>query len=279
MQFRPKRLFNTQASLKRLLVPLMGCLLLLFALLVNVSCATQQESSPEEDNHTSRDTRWSYRIVNFTTADGVDLSGHLFGSGKTGVILAYMYPADQTSWHTTAQILADEGYSALTFDFRGYGESGGKKEIDCLDRDVVAALAAFAQAGVTSVVLMGASMGGTASLVAAEHVLTERKPSQEPSPAIPDILGVITLSAPVNFKGLSAADAVPRLTCPLLFIAAEEDVGADNAKELQQLAQGQGELHIVSGNEHGTNLLQGPQRDQVWQIMHSFLVEQLGTPR
>ncbi|MGC2444752.1 MAG: hypothetical protein WA409_15285, partial [Candidatus Binatus sp.] len=61
--------------------------------------------------------------VSFTTSDGVLLRGHLYGSGSTGVILAHMYPADQSDWTDFAQVLAAHGYQALTFDFRGFTES------------------------------------------------------------------------------------------------------------------------------------------------------------
>jgi hypothetical protein len=36
--------------------------------------------------------------VSFTSSDGVLLRGHLYGTGSTGVILAHMYPADQSDW-------------------------------------------------------------------------------------------------------------------------------------------------------------------------------------
>src|SRR6204780_5857150 len=64
--------------------------------------------------------------VSFTTSDGVLLRGHLYGSGSTGVILAHQYNADQSDWTDFAQGLAAHGYQALTFDFRGFTESGGR---------------------------------------------------------------------------------------------------------------------------------------------------------
>ncbi len=73
--------------------------------------------------------------VAFEATDGTPLRGHLFGKGPTGVILAHMYPADQKSWFPLARKLAEEGYLAMTFDFRGYGESGGEKVISEIDRD------------------------------------------------------------------------------------------------------------------------------------------------
>ena len=205
--------------------------------------------------------------VSFTTEDGIALSGHLFGSGTSGVVLAHMYPADQTSWYPTAERLAEEGYLVLTFDFRGYGESQGSKQIEYLDRDMAAALAEIGAAGATEVAVIGASMGGTAGLIAA---------SQTPAPV--PIAGVATLSAPVEFKGLSAAEAVPQLKVPLLFIAAEDDAGADGARELQQLATVEAELELIPGDEHGTDLLEGPHGDQVWELLAGFVQQVLPAP-
>jgi pimeloyl-ACP methyl ester carboxylesterase len=206
------------------------------------------------------------RSVDFTTEDGVALSGHLFGSGKSGVILAHMYPADQTSWYPTAERLAQEGYLALTFDFRGYGHSQGTKQIEYLGRDVLAAIRRMVSEGCTSIVLVGASMGGTACLVAADasQIFSDFQ-----------VTGVVTLSAPVEFKGLSAAEATPRILAPLLFIAAENDVGAEGARALQELAANKGDLQIVPGAEHGTDLLTGPQADQVWGLLSQFLGQNL----
>jgi len=200
-------------------------------------------------------------VVTFTTKDGVTLSGTLFGSGTRGVVLAHMYPADQTSWHTIAADLAADGYLVLTFDFRGYGASEGEKEIDQIDKDVSAAFSRIAQAGATQIVLVGASMGGTASLMAAVDLQTL---------SAVRLAGVVTLSSPVEFKGLSAAEAVAALGVPMLFIAAEDDVGADNARALLDLAKSSG-LLIVAGDEHGTELFAGPDsakvRDALWQFL------------
>jgi len=218
----------------------------------------QETVTPGSDSNTA--TTGSSRSVNFTTDDGVTLGGHVFGAGSSGVILAHMYPADQTSWYPTAERLAQEGYLVLTFDFRGYGESEGSKQIELIDKDVTAAIREIAGAGAGESALIGASMGGTACLMAAA----------QSSPPIP-IAGVATLSAPVEFKGLSAAEAVPKLTVPLLFIAAEGDVGADGARKLQELASNKGDLELFPGDEHGTNLLEGPYAEQVWGLLSGFL--------
>ena len=147
--------------------------------------------------------------VIFKTEDGMVLSGHLFGSGTSGVVLSHMYPADQKSWYATAKKLAAMGYLVLTYDFRGYGLSGGNKQIEYIDRDVYAAVKKITAAGASRVVLIGASMGGTASLKAAERLFKEQL--QSSSSGRITVAGVATLSAPVVFQGLSAENTIPRL--------------------------------------------------------------------
>ena len=65
-------------------------------------------------------------VVTFATGDGVTLEGRRFGSGETGVVLAHMRPASMESWFDFARVLAADGYTALAFNFRGYGNSGGE---------------------------------------------------------------------------------------------------------------------------------------------------------
>jgi hypothetical protein len=55
--------------------------------------------------------------VSFRSSDGVKLAGRVFGDGRVGVVLAHMFPADQTSWWAFARFLAPRGFTVLTFDF------------------------------------------------------------------------------------------------------------------------------------------------------------------
>jgi pimeloyl-ACP methyl ester carboxylesterase len=198
--------------------------------------------------------------VAFSTADGVSLGGHVFGSGHSGIVLAHMYPADQTSWFATAGELAVEGYLVLTFDFRGYGESSGTKQIDQIDKDVDAAVKEIQSLGATSLALVGASMGGTASLIAAA-----RQP----------VAAVATLSAPVEFQGLSARQAVTTITAPKLFLAAENDAGAEGARDLYALAPDPKAIKIFPGSDHGTALLTGSSAADAHTILFAFLEKNL----
>ncbi len=151
--------------------------------------------------------------VTFESRDGVTLEGRLFGDGTTGVVLSHMQPADQRSWFAFANRLADEGYLVLTYDFRGYcpgGEGGcseGELQIPAIWQDVLGATDFIRSQGATTVALVGASMGGTASLVAAGQEGT-------------DAAVVITLSAPTSIEGLDAdAALLQRVDANKLFIA------------------------------------------------------------
>ena len=115
------------------------------------------------------------------------------------MVLAHMRPADQRSWFDFADRLADQGYQVLTFDFRGTcpggdgGCSEGEADISSMWQDVVGAVTYLRSRGADRVGLVGASMGGTASLVAAAQ------PGVDPRM-------VVTLSAPTEIEGL-AVDA------------------------------------------------------------------------
>ncbi|MGW8320488.1 MAG: alpha/beta hydrolase [Thermodesulfobacteriota bacterium] len=197
--------------------------------------------------------------VAFEATDGTPLSGHLFGTGTTGVILAHMYPADQKSWVPFARKLAKEGYLVLTFDFRGYGESGGEKVISEIDRDLEGAYR-FLRPKVKKIFLVGASMGGTAAIrVAAENPTA----------------GVVTLSAPMAFRGLDAGKAVQKLSVPCLFVAAEQDgYAAASAREFNKTVKSsECLLLIVPGPDHGTRLFDSTSGTKVEEAILRFLKE------
>ncbi|MBI2865748.1 MAG: hypothetical protein HYX99_00090, partial [Chloroflexi bacterium] len=59
------------------------------------------------------DSRRAPRVVPcaiIPTSDGLRLSGHVFGGGQDAVILAHMYPDDQTQWYPFALFLSELGY-------------------------------------------------------------------------------------------------------------------------------------------------------------------------
>lgn len=195
--------------------------------------------------------------VGFQATDGVALRGRLFGDGDIAVALAHMYPADQASWAPFAETLAGEGYTAFTFNFRGYPPSGGEKEIPLIDADLEGAVRFLEQRGAAGVFLVGASMGGTEAVKVAA-----RRP----------VLGVVAVSAPTEFRGLSALGDMARVSAPTLFMAAEDDRGAQvAASTLFDEARQPRLLEVFTGDEHGTDLLYGRFSGQVQERIRAFL--------
>ena len=195
--------------------------------------------------------------VTFDTADGVQLSGHVFGSGETGVVLSHMRPADQESWWPFARVLRDRGYRVLAFDFRGYRDSQGEVDLDSLDKDVEAALDFIRGRGASKVFLIGASMGGTASLKVAPR---------------PDVAGVVTLSAPPLIENLDVRGDLRSISAPKLFIATRDDgFYARSASLLDQGSDDPKELHFLDGAAHGTDMLTGDSGPRAQGLILDFL--------
>lgn len=212
------------------------------------------------------------REVSFPAADGVRLEGRVFGDGSSAVVLSHMRPSDQTSWFRFAARLADAGYLVLTYDFRGYcpggqgGCSGGSRDIAAMWQDVVGAIDFVRSRGATSVSLVGASMGGTASLVAAAREGV-------------DVRAVVALSAPASIEGLVVDGALlSRVSVGKLFIAGVGDaVAASDAESLHAQAPPPKRVEIVPADDHGTDLLTGSQAEVVRRLIETHL-HQAGGP-
>jgi pimeloyl-ACP methyl ester carboxylesterase len=194
--------------------------------------------------------------VTFVASDGVRIAGRLFGDGLVGVVLGHQIDNDQSAWWDFAERLAADGYVALTINFRGYCPDGagcsGDGGTGEAWRDLVAASDELRHRGAGRVVLIGASMGGTAAVVAA-------------SDARSAVDGVITLSAPADCCGMGAdRSAIQAADMPMLFIAGRFDGDAPaSARRLGRFAGSQGEIVILASGEHGTDLIGGLATPQV----------------
>jgi pimeloyl-ACP methyl ester carboxylesterase len=234
-------------------------LLALLALLAVVGSLAACTDEPGADLSGSRP-------VEFAAADGVALEGRLFGDGNSAVVLSHMRPADQTSWFRFADRLADAGYLVLTYDFRGYcpggdgGCSQGSRDIAAMWQDVVGAIEFVRSRGATSVSLVGASMGGTASLVAAARGGVE-------------VRAVIVLSAPASIEGLVVDGALlSQVSVGKLFIAGVGDAAAAaDAESLYAQAPPPKRVEIVPADDHGTDLLTGSQAEVVRRLIETYL--------
>ncbi|MFI5908571.1 alpha/beta hydrolase family protein [Dactylosporangium sp. NPDC051541] len=180
--------------------------------------------------------------VTFPGRTGAPLGAYVLGAGNVTLVLAPQAGATGCSWLAWAKRQAAAGFRVVAFDFNGEGRS--RRVETGRNSDDVAAAAAYARAGGGKVVLIGASRGGTATLVAATAL--------DPAPD-----AVISLSAPAEYGGESAQAAVPGLRAPVLYVAAKSDwaFGRD-AQAMYDATPAPGRrLTLVAGVQHGTELM------------------------
>jgi pimeloyl-ACP methyl ester carboxylesterase len=197
--------------------------------------------------------------VEFVTSDGIRLRGHLYGDGSTGVILAHMYPADQSDWTDFAMVLAAQGYAALTFDCRGYTESEGQPDASRADRDLEAAYD-FIRPRTDRIFIAGASMGADAAVLVAS-----RKP----------VAGLVLISTPIKFRGLDIEQAIREVHAPVLFVTSADDpLVAGESETLFNWSTTQDKtLKVFAGRAHGTDLLHGPYAVELQRLMLRFIAD------
>ncbi|HET6211901.1 MAG TPA: alpha/beta fold hydrolase [Micromonosporaceae bacterium] len=157
--------------------------------------------------------------VRFGPGGASNLGGVILGTGRTGVVLAHQTNGDLCMWLEYGTTLAKAGYRVLAMDMPGYGSSYDAQAVP-IDDAVAAGATLLRGTGATKVVLIGASMGGTAVLGAGTK-------------AQPPVAGVISLSAPSVFGQVNAAEVVKQLAVPVLYAACASDGSfTDDAKQL-----------------------------------------------
>jgi dienelactone hydrolase len=200
----------------------------------------------------------------FRASDGALLDGAEVGDGDVGVVLAHESPSDLCPWLPFAKTLADKGYRAFAFDFRGSGASPAQFAAKATrnDLDVVGAAAELRRLGAKRVFLVGGSFGGAAVVAATPEV--------DPQPG-----GVISLSGEPDLLG--AMQAAPRVKAPLLDLIARNDgysSVADNRRLVGAVASTDKQLEVYPGDWHGWDLLyHAPYRARVKALVFDFLRE------
>lgn len=108
----------------------------------------------------------------WTSADGLCLVGDLRGP-IDGQLIVLLHGGGQTrfSWQGTADLLVGFGYRVATYDARGHGDSEWSDSHDySLEAFGLDLLGVVESVGATNPILVGASLGGDTSLVAAAEL-------------------------------------------------------------------------------------------------------------
>ena len=155
------------------------------------------------------------------------------GTGAVGVILAHQVDADLCQWKDIWPDLTARGYRVMAVSMQAD-----------ITADVVAAAARLRAQGVRKIVLIGASMGGSAVLAAAGRIT-------------PPVQAVVSLSGPSDFGTANAIEAVKTFQVPVAYFAGKQDTEfSDDATAMYGVtAEKDKTLHIVDpSSEHGVNL-------------------------
>ena len=92
----------------------LNCSFFISVLLVAVSCMAKEPPAP--------------RVVDLTASDGIKIKASYFSAGKPGpgILLLHQCDHDRKIWDGLAHQLEAAGFNVLTFDYRGYGDSGDR---------------------------------------------------------------------------------------------------------------------------------------------------------
>jgi pimeloyl-ACP methyl ester carboxylesterase len=201
------------------------------------------------------------KLVSFPTEDGGFIYADVYGRGERGVVLAHGGPFNKESWEKQARMLAAAGFRVLALDFRGYGKSRGPGQSDPMSAplhlDVLAAVRYLRRMGVTSVSVVGGSMGGGA---AGDASIASR----------PGEINRLVL------LGASPNDPTDKLKSSTLFIVARDDSSGDGPRlpkiqEQYEKAPEPKELIILDGSAHAQFLFQTDQGERVMREILRFL--------
>jgi dienelactone hydrolase len=207
--------------------------------------------------------------ISFTTEDEVKLAGtlYLLRESNIAVVLAHQGTtgADQRTWQPFAKLIAEKGFTALTFDFRGRGQSEGFLRVERLDKDIRAAIEFLHNQGFKRIVCIGASMGGSACLKTALDT---------------DLTGLVIIASPMNlghYRDVGPED-FPKLTMPKLYVCAENDTAdghptglANPITSMYKISPEPKGIRLFPGTAHGTELFDTEYGNEFRELLVDFL--------
>jgi len=106
-------------------------------------------------------------VVRLRGAGGLGLAANRYGPSD-GPVVMFLHGAGQTrhSWHRTAQTVAQAGFTVLCVDHRGHGDSDWPEDAEYEIEHFADDLEAILDSLDSPPVVVGASLGGLATLVA-----------------------------------------------------------------------------------------------------------------
>lgn len=177
---------------------------------------TERLVADRPDTSSSGDAFRTREILTVTSSADFSLVGDLYPSeGDAWVVMLHGGGQTRHAWGGTAQSLRDDGWNVFSYDQRGHGDSEwsptGEYDMGAFAEDLVAVCS---QIGASRPVVVGASLGGIATMVAQYRhpgllsgaVLVDIAPRMEPE-GLARIIGFMT-AHPDGFASLDEAAGV-----------------------------------------------------------------------
>lgn len=195
-----------------------------------------------------------FELVTFPTTDGGTIEAALFATeGDRAAVFAHGAVFNKESWYPQAERLQKAGVTALSIDFRGYGNSKAGNAAEKYP-DVLGAVAFLEAKGFEKIAVLGGSMGGAAVLRALAH---------SDSKAIVKAV----LLAPAGGDPISSA------SISKLFIVSEGDRLSATVKRLHESSAEPKQLHLYSGNAHAQHLFKTEHAEDLTKRIVKFIAQ------
>lgn len=203
--------------------------------------------------------------VNFETTDGFSIYGTFYPGGGKAIILLHMLSRERSTWNSFAEKLNENGYTVLSIDLRGHGQSVIQNgvtrtfsqfsdyDFQSMVMDVQAAKDFLVSRDSSEIGLVGASIGAN---VALRHAAIEGNTEA--------VRVLVLLSPGLVYRGVSTTDVIGEYTNPILIVASEDDSQSISAsRELYELSPAPKEIKIYTNAGHGTNMFPGTDLDSL----------------
>ncbi len=181
-----------------------------------------------------------------------------FGTGTTAVILSNMGDNDPQAWEKFAPVLAGQGVTVYTYKFRH--DNFRRETVADTIIDLIAVAGHARKQGATKVILIGASLGGMASIKAAAPVGAN---------------AIVVIASPWDIPPFEYAVTTQELAvkCPKLFVTGESDptVPLASTRRLFDAAAEPKQWQSYPDTAHGVQMLAGANGDALRKRLSDFV--------
>ncbi len=240
----------------------------------NTSTSTSTPTKTLRPSATPTDIPEGVEVVNLKTSDGCDLVGYLHRSDAIpnrdlAIVLSHGWFKSHDEWEEFVPLFVENGFTTMTFDYRGHGASSCADISATIGVDVETVVKFLRKEGFERFACIGGSRGAVGCL--AVTLLT-------------DIDGLVMMSGATS--GVPALEGlmpkfdrdIRSLTIPKIFMVAEEDLmGPGFVEAALEIAERAGEpksIYVFPGAQHGIGLLKDEDfGEQVQKILFDFVID------